>query len=88
MLTERKQPVAKQVPRDVHVQCAVLYVTSAVHIIIYKMWGKRERPRVHGIFQARVLEWVAMPSSKGSSQPWDQTCISCVSCIAGELFTC
>ena len=28
---------------------------------------------VHGILQARILEWVAMTSSKGSSQPWDQT---------------
>ena len=26
---------------------------------------------VHGILQARILEWVAMPSSKGSSQPRD-----------------
>ena len=26
---------------------------------------------VHGIFQARILEWVAMPSSRGSSQPRD-----------------
>ena len=28
---------------------------------------------VHGISQARILEWVAMPSSRGSSQPRDQT---------------
>ena len=42
---------------------------------------------VHGIFQARILEWVAISFSKGSSQPWDQTCIFCVSCIAGRLFT-
>ena len=28
---------------------------------------------VHGILQARTLEWVAMPSSRGSSQPRDQT---------------
>ena len=28
---------------------------------------------VHGILQARVLEWVALPSSRGSSQPRDQT---------------
>ena len=28
---------------------------------------------VHGIFQARILEWVAVPSSRGSSQPRDQT---------------
>ena len=33
---------------------------------------------VHGILQARILEWVAMPSSKGSSRPRDQTCISCI----------
>ena len=31
---------------------------------------------VHGILQARILEWVAMTSSRGSSQPRDQTCIS------------
>ena len=31
---------------------------------------------VHGIFQARIVEWVAMPSSRGSSQPRDRTCIS------------
>ena len=34
---------------------------------------------VHGIFQARILEWVAISSSKGSSQSWDQTHISCIS---------
>ena len=28
---------------------------------------------VHGTLQARILEWVAMPSSRGSSQPKDQT---------------
>ena len=36
---------------------------------------------VHGIFPARILEWVAMPSHKGSSWPRDQTHITCVSCI-------
>ena len=36
---------------------------------------------VHGILQARILEWVAMPSSRGSSQPRDWTCVSYVSCI-------
>ena len=39
---------------------------------------------VHGIFQARVLEWVAISFSRGSSQPRDQTRISC---IAGRRFT-
>ena len=36
---------------------------------------------VHGTFQARILEWVASPSSRGSSQPRDWTHVSCVSCI-------
>ena len=30
---------------------------------------------VHGILQARILEWVAIPSSRGSSWPRDQTCL-------------
>ena len=42
---------------------------------------------VHGILQARILEWVAIPFSRGSSQPRDQTYISFVSCIAGRFFT-
>ena len=36
---------------------------------------------VHGILRARMLERIAMPSSKGSSQPKDQTRVSYVSCI-------
>ena len=40
---------------------------------------------VHGILQARILEWVAMPSSKGSFQLRDRTHASCVSCIAGWI---
>ena len=39
---------------------------------------------VHGILQARILEWVAISFSGGSSQPRDGTCISC---IAGRFFT-
>ena len=39
---------------------------------------------LHGILQARILEWVAMPSSRGSSQPRDQTQVSV---IAGRFFT-
>ena len=39
---------------------------------------------VHGILQARTLEWVAVPFSRGSSQPRDQTQVSC---LAGGFFT-
>ena len=33
---------------------------------------------VHGIFQARILQWVTISFSKGSSRPRDQTHISCI----------
>ena len=39
---------------------------------------------VHKIFQARILKWVAISFSRGSSSPRDWTCISC---IAGRFFT-
>ena len=39
---------------------------------------------VHGILQARILEWVAIPSSRGSSQTRDQTQVFC---IARRFFT-
>ena len=42
---------------------------------------------VHEIFQARIPEWGSISSSSGSSQPRDQTLISCISCIAGRFFT-
>ena len=39
---------------------------------------------VYGILQARILEWVAVPFSRGSSQPRNHTRVSC---IAGRFFT-
>ena len=44
------------------------------------LWGSP----VHEIFQARILEWVAISFSRSSSQPRDQTQVSC---IAGRFFT-
>ena len=32
----------------------------------------------HGIFQAKILEWVAISYSRESSQPRDQICITCI----------
>ena len=40
---------------------------------------------IHGIVQARILEWVAISFSGGSSRPRDQNQISC---IASRIFTC
>ena len=39
------------------------------------------RSSVHGISQTRILQWDAMPSSRGSSRPRDRTHISYISCI-------
>ena len=40
---------------------------------------------VHGILQARILEWIAMPSSRRSSWPRDETLLSCASCIGRQI---
>ena len=40
---------------------------------------------VHGIFQARIPEWVAISYPRGSSQPRGQAHISCASCIGRQI---
>ena len=46
-------------------------------------------PSVHGIFQARLLEWVAILYFRASFQSRDRTCISCLSCTGSLiLYTC
>ena len=40
---------------------------------------------VYGISQVRILKWVAISYSRGSSRPRDQSCISCVSCIDRQI---
>ena len=42
-------------------------------------------PSVHGILQARIPEWVAMPSSRGSSQPRDQTHVPYILCLGRQV---
>ena len=59
------------------------------HIYIYTytyMWHTHSLPgsSVHGILQARILEWVEIPFSRGSSWLMDGTGVSC---IAGRFFT-
>ena len=53
-----------------------LFVTS---------WTVACQAPVYGILQARILEWVVMPSSRGSSQHRDQTYVSCVSHIGRKI---
>ena len=67
------------------VPCAVLS-RSVVSDSLWPhgLYAAHQAPLSMGILQARMLEWIAMPSSRGSSQPRDQTQVSC---IAGRFFT-
>ena len=47
--------------------------------------GRPPGSSVHGILQARILEWIAMPSSRGYSQPRNQTCNSYISCFGKRV---
>ena len=49
------------------------------------MFCSPQVPSCHGIFQARILEWVVIFYSRRSSWPRDWTCISCISCIGRRI---
>ena len=68
------------------VQLSRLCMTTGktIALTIRTFVGKIRSLFVHGSFQARTLEWVAISFSRGSSSPMDQTWVSC---IAGSLFT-
>jgi len=55
---------------------------SVVSWVFATPWAVAHKaPLIHGILQARILEWVAMPFSRGSSQSRDWTQVSCI--VAG-----
>ena len=57
-------------------------------LVAKSCWLFWDRWAVHGIFQARILEWVAVSFPRGSSPPRNWTYGSClVSCTAGGFFT-
>ena len=66
----KKTNIKKSIPRHVALSCPTL--CNPMDCI------------VHGIPQDSLLEWVAFPFSRGSSQPRDRTQVSC---IAGGFFT-
>ena len=57
---------------------------SCIQLFVTPWTVACQAPLSMGILQARIPEWVAMPSSRGSSQPRDQTQVSCT---AGRFFT-
>ena len=62
----------------------VLQLLSCVQLLCNPMDCSPPGSSVHEIYKARILEWIAIPFSRGSSQPGDR---SHVSCIAGGLIT-
>ena len=62
----------------IHVLCSV---TQSCPALCDPMDYSPPGSSVHGISQARMLEWVAISSSRGSFRTRDWTCVSCVSCI-------
>ena len=64
---------------DSYVSTAIFLCACVLHA---KCFSDCSSPfsSVHGILQARILEWVAMPSSRASSRPRDRTQLSCFSC--------
>ena len=60
--------------------CKSTIVCVSASVLFDSLWPRGLYPgcSVHRILQARILEWVAIPFSKGSSQSRDQTQVSCL----------
>ena len=66
-----------------HVATEYCLVAKLYSTLCNSMDCSRRGSTVHGISQARILEWVAISFSRRSSQPRDHTCVSC---MAGKFF--
>ena len=69
---------------SVFLQLSCVLVSQACPTLCDPMDCSPPGSSVHGILQARILEWVAIPFSRGSSWPRDQIQASCT---AGRFFT-
>ena len=66
--------------------CVCMLVVQSCPTLCNPMDCSLPGSSVHGILQARILEWVAMPFSRGSSPLRDQTHAFYIFCIAGRFF--
>ena len=72
--------------RHTHIYMYMCQVTSVVSNSLRPPWTVAcHTPPYMEILQARILEWVACPSSRGPSPPRDQTPVSYVSCIGRQV---
>ena len=65
--------------------CVCVHTLSHIHLFATPWTIAHQAPLVHGIFQARILKWVAISFSRGSSWPRDRTHVSCVSCTDKQV---
>ena len=82
-----KKSSMKELKESLIFYCASQIVNfySVSHSVLVNSWTIAcQDPLVHGILQARILEWVAMPSPRGSSWPRDWTYVFCTE---GIFFT-
>ena len=60
------------------IQKSIIFLYTNTFQLFVTPWLSPPGSSVHGIFQARILEWVAIPFSRGSSRPRYQTRVSCI----------
>ena len=71
------------VPVELH--CCYCLVAKSCPTVCNPMEYSPPGSSVYGISQTRILEWVAISLSRGSSWLWDGTCISCLSSIGRHI---
>ena len=69
--------------REVDFHCCCCLVAQLCQTLCDPVDCSLSDSPVQGVSQARILDWVAISFSRGSSQPWDQTRASCI----GRFFT-
>ena len=86
-LISPSRPQSLQKPKDSHDtrQCAVVQLLGHVQLFCDPKNCSPPGSSVHGILQARILEWVAVCSSRGSSWPRDQILFCLLHWQAGSL---
>ena len=80
--------IAKWLSLYILYMCACVCEKKKVKVLVTQLYPTLCDPlvcnlpgsSVHGIFQVRILEWVAIPFIRGSSQPRDWTWVSCIAC--------
>ena len=75
----RREPLMSG-ERQVYV-CVCVLVTQSCLNLCNPIGCRPPGSSVHGILQARILEWVAIPFFKGPSRPRDQTWVFCIASI-------